>query len=189
MKLLFEKVGFDHVWENQNSFSKNRLTVSIYKKLKNDFIKFWDHSISKNIIDKRGNKLRTYKDLKKKFEMEDFLKLDIDRADISNFVRIRISNSILMIEKGRHRKIDLENRICPLCKFEVEDELHFTIKCTKLNELRIKFFQNISDILPSFNNLSDIEKFHLIFRSNDYDVSKCCIKGISEMYKFRRSLT
>ncbi|VDI18541.1 Hypothetical predicted protein [Mytilus galloprovincialis] len=36
--------------------------------------------------------------------------------------------------------------------------------------------QNISDILPSFNKLSDIEKFHLIFRSNDYDVSKCCIK-------------
>jgi hypothetical protein len=26
------------------------------------------------------------------------LKLDIDRSDISNFVRLRISNSILMIE-------------------------------------------------------------------------------------------
>jgi hypothetical protein len=75
------------------------------------------------------------------------------------------------IEKGRHRKIDLENRLCPLCKFEVEDELHFTIKCTKLQELRNKFYQKISDILPSFYNLSDTEKFHLIFRSNDYDVS------------------
>jgi hypothetical protein len=32
-----------------------------------------------------------------------------------------------MIEKGRHRKIDLENRLCPLCEFEVEDELHFTL--------------------------------------------------------------
>jgi hypothetical protein len=29
-----------------------------------------------------------------------------------------------MIEKGRHRKTDL----CPFCKFEVEDEMHFTIK-------------------------------------------------------------
>ena len=77
---------------------------------------------------KKGNKLRTYKDLKKKFEMENLLKLDIDRSDMSNFVKLRISNSILMIEKGRHRNIDLENRLCPLCKFEVEDELHFTIK-------------------------------------------------------------
>ena len=121
--------------------------------------------------------------------MENFLKLDMDRSDISSFVRLRIRNSILMIEKGRHRKIDLEKRLCPLCKFEVEDELHFPIKCTKLQELRNKFYQKISDILPSFYNLSDTEKFHQIFRSNDYDVSKCCIKGISEMYKLRCSLT
>ena len=92
--------------------------------------------------------------MKKKFEMENLLKLDIDRSDISNFVRLRISNSILMIEKGR---------LCPLCKFDVEDELHFTIKCTKLQE----FYQKISDMLPSFYNFSDTEKFHLIFRSND----------------------
>ena len=74
----------------------------------------------------------------------------------------------LMIEKGRHRKIDLENRLCPLCKFEVRDELHFIIKCTKLQELRNKFYQKISDILPSFYNLSDTEKFHLIFRDISY---------------------
>ena len=126
--------------------------------------------------------------MKKKFEMENFLKLDIDRSDISIFVRLRISNIILMIEKSRHRKIDLENRLYPLCKFEVEDELHFTKKCNKFQELRNKFYQKISDILPSFYNLSDTEKCHLIFRSNDYDVSKCCIKGISEMYKFKCSL-
>ena len=73
--------------------------------------------------------------MKKKFEMENFLKLDIDRSDISNCVRLRISNSILMIEMGRYRKIDLENILCPLCKFQVENELHFTVKCTKLQEL------------------------------------------------------
>jgi hypothetical protein len=121
--------------------------------------------------------------------MENLLKLDIDRSDISNFVRLRISNIILMIEKGSHRQIDLENSLCSLCKFEVEEELHFTIKCTKLHELRNKCYQKISDLLPSFYNLSDTEKFHLTFRSNDYDVSKCCIKCISEMYKFRCSLT
>ena len=113
--------------------------------------------LTKNITEKKGNKLITYKDLKKTFEMENFLKLDIDRSDISNFVRLSISNSILMIEKGSHRKIDLENSLCPLCKFEVEEELHFTKKCTKLQELRNKCYQKISDILPSFYNLSDTE--------------------------------
>ena len=29
MKSLFDKVGFNHVWENQNSFSKNRFMLYI----------------------------------------------------------------------------------------------------------------------------------------------------------------
>jgi hypothetical protein len=55
-----------------------------------------------------------------------------------------------MIEKGRHRKIDLKNRVCPLCEFEVEDELHFTIKCTKLQELRNKFDQTLKNSISYF---------------------------------------
>jgi hypothetical protein len=56
--------------------------------------------------------------LKEKYAIENFLKLDIVRSDVSNFIRIRISNSTLMIEKGRHRKINLANIICPLCRFD-----------------------------------------------------------------------
>ena len=60
------------------------------------------------------NKLRTYRKLKEKFEIENFLKLDIGKTDMSNFMRIRISNSNLMIEKGRHKKLSVDLRICPL---------------------------------------------------------------------------
>ena len=119
MKLLFDKTGFNHVWENQNTFSKNRLLFAIFMKLKNSFIKFWKDNISKSNNTEIGNKLRTYNNLKKEFELENFLKLDIDRQDISHFVRLRISNSNLMIEKGRHRNLSQENRICPLCYNEV----------------------------------------------------------------------
>ena len=115
-------------------------------------LNFGRNPFKKISLKKKGNKLRTYKDLKKKFGMENFSKLDIDRSDISNFVRLN----------------RLENRLCPLCKFEVRDELHFIIKCTKLQELRNKFYQKISDILPSFYNLSDTGKFHLIFRDISY---------------------
>ena len=34
IKLLFDKIRFGHVWENQNTFSKNRLTFSFNKKLR-----------------------------------------------------------------------------------------------------------------------------------------------------------
>jgi len=76
-------------------------------------LNFGRNPFKKISLKKKGNKLRTYKDLKKTFEMENFLKLDIDRSDISNFARLRMINSILMIEKGRHRKIDLETEYAP----------------------------------------------------------------------------
>ena len=60
--------------------------------------------------------------------------------------------------------------------------------CDKLKDIRDKFFQKLTDIVPLFSNFSDLDKFFLIFRSNDYDINMCCIKGISEMYKYRNSL-
>ena len=180
IKWLFDKIRFGHVWENQNTFSKNRLTFSVNKKLKEDYIKFWKDKLSLDGSEEKGNKLRTHSKLKEKYEIENFLKLDIVRSDFSNFIRIS-RNSTLMIEKSRHRKINLANRICPLCRSEVEDEFHF-------NMIRDKFFQKLTDIVPLFSIFSDLEKFFFIFRSNDYDINMCCIKGISEMYQYRNSL-
>ena len=94
--------------------------------------------------------------MKEKYEIEDFLKLDIVRSDVSSFIRIRISNSTLMIEKGRHRKINLASIICPLCRSEVEDEFHFSMICDK-------FFQKLTDIVPFFSNFSDLEKLFFLY--------------------------
>ena len=54
------------------------------------------------------------------------------KKSISTFVKIRISNSNLNIEKGRYLNTPAEDRICKLCNSEVEDEFHFTIICSKL---------------------------------------------------------
>ena len=45
-------------------------------------------------------------------------------------------NSVLRIEQDRHTKTPVEQRIYPLCLLEVENEFHFTIKCTNLNTIR-----------------------------------------------------
>ena len=77
-----------------------------------------------------GNKLRTYRNLKEKYETDTYLFLDIDKTLIKQFTQIKISNSKLMIELGRHNKMDINNMICPLCMNGVEDEYHFIILCT-----------------------------------------------------------
>jgi hypothetical protein len=46
----------------------------------------------------------------------------------------------------------LANRICPLCRSEVEDEFHFSMICDKLKDIHDKFFQKLTDIVPLFSN-------------------------------------
>jgi hypothetical protein len=53
--------------------------------------------------------------------MDKFLHSDVDKFAI--FVKIRISNSNLNIERGRYIKLPVEKRICPLCNIEPEDEI------------------------------------------------------------------
>jgi hypothetical protein len=43
--------------------------------------------------------------------------------------KLRISNHNLEIERGRHRGLQAKERICKLCLKEVEDEIHFLLKC------------------------------------------------------------
>jgi coproporphyrinogen III oxidase len=47
--------------------------------------------------------------------------------------KLRISNHNLEIERGRHRGLQAKERICKLCLKEVEDEIHFLLKCEAYN--------------------------------------------------------
>ena len=41
---------------------------------------------------------------------------------------------------------------------DVEDEFHFLINCDKLMHERVTLSRNVSDIVPSFTTMSDVEK-------------------------------
>jgi hypothetical protein len=105
--------------------------------------------------------------------MEKFLHSDVDKFALTTkciFVKIRISNSNLNIERGRYIKLPVEKRIYPLCNIESEDEIHFILKCPKLNECRKELFSNISSVVPSFNDMDEFQKFKFILSSNDLDM-------------------
>ena len=117
-----------------------------------------------------------------------FLYLDVDRSAVSCFVKIRISNSILNIEKGRHLKIPVEQRICPLCKQEIEDEYHFIMKCQKLDELRNTFFDEIISVVSPFSAMNNTEQFNFILSSQDLDISKILVISVFNMHNLNQSL-
>jgi hypothetical protein len=69
------------------------------------------------------------------------------------------------IEQGRHQNIPLENRLCPICKLEIENEYHFVIECNKLTSSRSKLYSKVTDIVPNFLVMSDSDKFKYILNS------------------------
>ena len=91
--------------------------------------------------------------------MEKFLHSDVDKYALSIFVKIRINNSNLNIERGRYIKLPVEKIICPFCNIEPEDEIHFILKCPKSDECRKELFSNISSVVPSSN---DMEEFQIL---------------------------
>ena len=187
VKMLLSKLNFTHVWENQCTFSKKRLLLAIVKKLNENYIIFWRNCLFNDYNSINGNKLRTYRKFKVKYELEKYLLLNLDKNVTKNYAKIRISNSMLAVERGRYNKTALENRICPLCHKEVEDEFHFIITCSEINKTRIKMFDEISSIVPCFNSMSEENKFDFIFSCEECDILLIIVNYISEMYNERNN--
>jgi hypothetical protein len=87
------------------------------------------------------------------FNLQVLLEQSTDQADVLS----SISNSNLLNEQGRHQNIPLENRLCPICKLEIENEYHFVIECNKLTSSRSKLYSKVTDIVPNFLVMSDMK--------------------------------
>ena len=186
LKILLEYLNFNHVWQNQGTFSDKRLIYAIFSKLKTQYESYWKISINRN---ESSNKLRTYCNLKDNFRCEGYLlKNGLDKVKVSPFIRLRISAHKLYIEEGRYKKIPFDQRICPLCNVEVESEYHFLMSCASFTSLRQLFFKELNDIVPSFLQMNDTCKFKFILASKDYDLNDACINFVNDLFELRNKL-
>ena len=183
---MLEYLNFNHVWQNQGTFSDKRLIYAIFSKLKTQYESYWEISINRN---EASNKLRTYCNLKDNFRCEGYLlKNGLDKVKVSPFIRLRISAHKLYIEEGRYKKIPFDQRICPLCNVEVESEYHFLMSCASFTSLRQLFFKELNDIVPSFLQMNDTCKFKFILASKDYDLNDACINFVNDLFELRNKL-
>ena len=74
-------------------------------------------------------KLRTFSKIKTEIGIEDYLTNIYNITDRISISKLRLSNHRLMIEVGRHKKIERQNRRCPFCPYDIEDEIHFITTC------------------------------------------------------------
>ena len=85
--------------------------------------------------------------------------------------KLRLSDHCLMIEDGRHQRpiISRDQRFCPYCPGEIENEEHFFTKCTAYD--RAPLFNRITLKVPQFGNLDDHNKFVYIMTQADDEVT------------------
>ena len=59
----------------------------------------------------------------------------------------------LMIEAGRHKKIDLEERICKTCsQNRTENERHFLLECPAYIKIRKSLLKHVDPNEDNLNN-------------------------------------
>ena len=111
---------------------------------------FWAPEIA------RQPKLRTYRKFKTTFKTEDYVKLNLSRANRSMLSRMRNGTYPLNIELGRYRNLPVEKRLCINCNTgAVESEIHFLCECNNYKELRNNLYSKIENILEITLNTMD----------------------------------
>ena len=106
--------------------------------------------------------------LYKSYKFEPYLALVKIRRHRVALSKLRLSDHILMIEVGRHRrpKLDLEQRLCNVCHDKIEDEPHFLATCI-IHDYHRKFIDTIAECNPTYFNMSELEKYCSIMNTND----------------------
>ena len=105
------------------------------------------------------SKLRTYGLIKKDIGREDYLNQIRNTKHRQMLTKLRLSNHKLMIERGRHLKLELSERICPVCQQGIEDEIHFLVQCNQYTTLRNPLIDMCLKTRPQFEFYTEEQKF------------------------------
>ena len=76
--------------------------------------------------------------------------------------------------------------MCTNCNMkEPEDEFHFLMRCTKYEDLRVSFFQNIAAEFSYFNLMDEERKFNWLCSNNSMYIIKHLGHMIAQCFQKR----
>ena len=140
---------------------QNRLCETLLQKIK---VK-WHDSVNRDtsIRGSGGNKLRKYKLCKHIFETEEYCKCILSKSHRSAFAKFRAGVPPIRIELGRYEGLSVQERKCPFCRIDVEDEFHVLFHCPLYSDIRQELYHKSSVENAEFLTLDDENKFQFIF--------------------------
>ena len=137
IKQILFHLGFDHVWQNQDTFNVHKLKHAIQIQLQEKYIEFWKKQKAKH-----SSKLKFNDAMCPKYEVQRYLLQVKNIEHRCALSKLRTSTHTLKIETGRHQGIARENRLCIACNV-IEDEFHFLDECIKNTDTRNKLLKDI----------------------------------------------
>ena len=142
----------------------------------------------------QSNKMGTYRKVKTidNYRCEDYLHQVTNIRHRNIMTKLRLSNHRLAIETGRYmRPYKKPNeRICPLCRKEAEDEKHLSVvSCPVYQEKRKSLFECLyKEFKILIVKMSTENIFLLLLNplSNNVDLQKIVAKHIHNCYEIRQ---
>ena len=148
IKDLLSKNGFQYIWMNQHVSNPLKFINEFRERAKSQYLQNWWSIVH------TSPKLELYKHIKSQYEHEAYLDILSVRKFRRSFAQLRSGTLPIEIETGRYRGITREQRFCPICNTgEVENELHFILKCPVLHDIRKTYIQRKFFINPSILKL------------------------------------
>ena len=158
--------------------SKNEIS----KICEGNYDRFWFCKISES------TKAASFKIFKINTVLEPYLTLSFSMKHKKAISRFRLSNHTLMIEKGRHLKIEKIKRTCYFCKEKVENEEHFLLNCPQYCPQR-KILENVcTENCIRYRNLTEEQKFIFIMSNENEMIIKALGKFLTDSFNIREKM-
>ena len=153
-----------------------------------NFIQSWNADVNREVAIRGsgGNKLRLYKHFKQDYNVEPYCTSVLNRAHRGALAKFRSGTAPIGIEKDRYHGISVEERTCFNCPNIVEGEYHVLLHCPLYDSLRNEWFYHCMNVLPTFNELSDVNKLCVLL--SDSNVVKLSAKMCFTVLGTRRNL-
>jgi len=164
IKSCIESIGFLNFYTGKHS--SNSKNSFVFKKVFQRLSDIFHQDVFSNINRGRSN-LRTYAIFKKCPGYDPYLSSIKNVAIRKNVAKYRISNHKLMIEDGRKKNLNDDERFCPFCPNLIEDVLHFLLHCAIFRPQRTVFAEPIINQLHNTDALTDRQKFEFIMSNMD----------------------
>ena len=157
VKCLLQDLGFSYLFDNPHSI----FLKSIIQRIYDQYYQQWFSEIN------NSSKLDTYSLIKSTFGKEKYLDCIINNKYRIALSRFRCSAHKLMIEEGRFRNIERNQRFCLKCNMNVvETEYHFLLACPYYIDLRREY-------LPKYYcSWPNVHKFKMLMNNSQQNVIK-----------------